>query len=300
MKLPNFLIVGAAKAGTTSLYQYLNQHPDIYMPSRIKETFFFSGITAEKFPGMGHEYAKSAITNLDKYLELFSEAKEQKAIGEACVAYLYYYEISLKRILALLGKNIKIIICLRHPVDRSYSNYLHHVREGWETLSFLEAIKAESWRKEKGWWWGFEYLPVSQYYSQVKAYLDVFGKERTLIILYEDLLEDQLGGIQKIFQFLDVDNSFVPDTSKKYNQSLIPRNQTLHKFINKPNQIMSILKRKVPHHLLKQMTDNLNTLNLTEPPKLPAEERRKLIPLYQEDILKLQDLIQRDLTHWLE
>ena len=304
MVLPNFLIVGAAKTGTTSLYHYLKQHPDIYMPSSIKETFFLSGITSEMFPGVGHRYGKRMITELDEYLSLFKDVGSETAVGEACVAYLYFYQKSIPKIIEVLGEEVKIIICLRDPVDRAYSNYLHHVRDNLEDLPFSEAIKAESWRKEKGWWWGFEYLPVSYYYEQVKAYIDVFGRGKTLIILYEDLHQDSLEVMKNTFRFLKIDDSFTPDMSLKYNVSKnvarLPKNKAAQDLVSHLNPVKSIGKKFFPNFVRKLIGDRLKNINMTTLSEVSQQDRRKLVSLYQNDILQLQDLIGRDLSHWLE
>jgi hypothetical protein len=302
MTLPNFLVVGAAKSGTTSLYYYLKQHPEIYMPDNIKETFFFSSITAEQFSGPGNKYARTAITSLQDYEKLFELAGSRKAIGEACVAYLYYYQTSIEKILKLLGREIKIIIALRNPVDRAYSNYLHHLRENWEPLSFVEATteKVQNQRKQDGWWWGFEYLPVSFYYEQVKAYIDIFGKERVLVILHDDLVSDAQVAIEKIFRFLAVDPSFIPDTTIRHNVSLVPRNKKIHSLLSKPNFYNTALRKVLPKKFYKELFEELKNRNLIKPPKLSMEDRIKLMPVFREDIFKLQDLIQRDLSSWSE
>lgn len=299
MKLPNFLIVGAAKCGTTSLYHYLKQHPAIYMPAHIKETFFLSQTTQAMFPGPGNFYATLAIQTLDNYQKLFTDIRDEKAIGEACVAYLFYYEIAINRILQLLGKDVKIIICLRDPSDRAYSNYLHHVKDNIEPLSFLEAIEAENWRREAGWWWGFEYVTASLYCRQVQAYLDAFGQEKVLIILYDDLVQKPIQVLTNIFEFLEINAQFMPDISTKYNISVVPRNKFLREFLTQSNPIRSTLKRILPGNIYWRLVTKLLTLNSRESPKLSKAQRRRLIPKFRKDILKLQDLIQIDLSHWL-
>ena len=93
--LPNFLIVGAAKSGTTSLYYYLQEHPEIYIPGEIKETFFFSQINSHTFPEPhGHAYGTDKIWNISDYNNLYKSASGYKAVGEACTSYLYYHKES--------------------------------------------------------------------------------------------------------------------------------------------------------------------------------------------------------------
>jgi hypothetical protein len=299
--VPNFLIVGAAKAGTTSLHHYLKQHPDIFMPEEIKETFFFSGITRESFPGPGNNYGYRAISTLEDYMRLFNKAQTQKAIGEACVAYLYFHHAAIPKIVSTLGKDIKIVISLRHPADRAFSNYLHHVRDGLESLAFSEAIKAEPWRKQNGWWWGFEYVTVGFYADQVKAYLDAFGHEHVLILLYDNLVISPLDLMRTLFQFLDVDQPFLPNMSVKYNVSGIPQNRFLQQFLKKPHPIKKILRPFVPPRLRQRITANLKNRVSSKlvKPVFPPEVRRELIDIYYEDIQRLQSLIDLDLSHWL-
>lgn len=297
--LPNFLIAGAAKAGTTALYYYLKQHPDIYMPDHIKETFFFTGLTPESFAGSNNLYGRNMVLDFEEYKSLFNKAHARKAVGEACVAYLYFYQSTIPRIVNFLGQEVKIIISLRDPVERAFSNYLHHVRDGIETLSFEDAVKAEGIRELNKWWWGFQYIKVGFYFNQVKAYLDTFGKDQTLILIYDDFKSNPSGVIKEIFQFLEVDDTFTPDLSLRYNVSGVPKNKTLHAFLTKPNLVKKILKPLIPKEQRLRVTTKLVNQNLIRPP-LPPEIRNQLIDVYREDILKLQELIQRDLTNWLE
>ena len=303
MAMPNFLIVGAAKAGTTSLHHYLKQHPDIFMPEEVKETFFFSGITRESFPGPGNNYyGYRAVSILEDYVKLFKKVQAQKAIGEACVAYLYFHHVTIPRIIDALGKDVKIIISLRHPADRAFSNYLHHVRDGLDELPFAEAIKAEPWRKQNGWWWGFEYIAVGFYFNQVKAYFDAFSHKRVFIILYDDFALSPAETMKAIFKFLDVDETFVPDMSSKHNVSGIPKNKFLQTFLKRPHPVKSVIRPFLPSKLRRRLVAQLRnhvSANLLRP-SFPLETRRALIKTYREDIVKLQDLIGRDLSQWLE
>ena len=136
--LPNFLVVGAAKSGTSSLHNYLNQHPEIFMPSfrdgvNVKEPQFF---VRESVMDRLH----SGIWNWQDYKDLFFQVKDEKAIGEASVFYLYYFEEAINNIKKYLGDQIKIIIILRNPIDRAYSAYQHVSRSMKEELSFEEAL----------------------------------------------------------------------------------------------------------------------------------------------------------------
>jgi len=153
IKLPNFLIVGAPKSGTTSLYYYLKEHPEIYM-SKLKEPHFFSK-ECKNLPFRGpkdESLGSTKYMNLtwEDYQNLFKGAITYKAVGEASADYLYYFKCSIKNIKKYLG-NPKIIIILRNPIERAFSAYLHMLRDGREYLSFREALHMEEERKKNNW-----------------------------------------------------------------------------------------------------------------------------------------------------
>ena len=160
---PNFFIVGAAKAGTTSLHRYLEQHPQVFMSSVKEPRFFEAGW--EKI-GKARFLIPARIAGEREYLQLFKEAGESKAIGEASPSYLYDEEAPY-----LIKEKIpkaKIIISLRDPIDRAYSQYLHFVRAGIETKPFCDALFNEL---------GDYYVQPGQYSDQVRRYLEVFGRD---------------------------------------------------------------------------------------------------------------------------
>lgn len=298
MKLPNFLLIGAGKAGTTALYEYLNQHPQIYM-SPVKEPNFFAFMGEEVgFRGPGEEETmnKSAVTDFDTYKMLFKAVTTEKAIGEASHWYLYS-PLAADRIKQYLP-DVKLIAILRDPVKRAYSDFLHFVRDQQEThTDFLEAVSDEEERVASNWAFG-HYIRRGLYYEQIKRYFDRFERAQLAISLTEDLKADSITLMQNIFQFLEVDNTFVPDVDYKPNVSGIPQNKALHSFLSKSNPLRKIVEPIAPIGLRK-FAIRLQGKNIFHPPLTP-EIRQQLIPLFREDILKLQDLIQRDLSNWLK
>lgn len=301
---PNFFIVGAAKSGTTSLFHYLKQHPEIFLPN-TKENFFFAELRKNTFTGVGNFYGDNIVEKWDDYLKLFRGIKSEIAIGEACVGYLYFYEKTIKNMKKYLSYFPKIIILLRNPVERAFSNYSHHVRDGIENLSFEKVINRQiiEQRADQNYWWGFDYIKVGLYYSQVKAYVSTFGKENVRIYLHEDLNEAPTQVLKDIFKFLKVDESFNPDTKTKYNISGIPKSKKLQDFLLGHDSSFKKLVRPIAFKLIgKEKTEkivnsfwnkNLKRLNID------PEIKCKLSELYREDILKLQNLINRDLSSWL-
>ena len=298
-KLPNFLIVGAERSGTTSLYYYLKEHPQIFTPKR-KECRFFSNMSGNH-RGPGDEYMNnSIIKNIKDYKFLFEGVSNEKAIGDISPDYLYFYKNSINNINKYLI-NPKIIIILRNPIKRAYSNYFLHIREERETLSFEEAIKEDKNRRNHNWAWGWYFVDVGFYYNQVKAYLDNF--EQVKIYLFDDLKKDTLSLVKDIYGFLGVDTSFAPNVKIRYNVTGIPKNKFIHKFLREPNILKSmvkpVVKTLIPRGERRKIIEKIKMKNLQKPQMKP-ETREYLKNLYQEDILKLQDLIKRDLSSWLE
>jgi Sulfotransferase family len=307
MKMPNFLVIGAAKSGTTALYEYLKQHPQIYM-SWLKEPHFFA-FEGEKpyFRGPGDQelYNYIVVDNLGEYLALFQGASSETAIGEASVNYLY-----LPRACARIKHYLpeaKLIAVLRDPVERAYSSFLHMTRDGREPLNdFAQALRAEGGRIQDGWAPIWHYKQAGFYHAQLKRYYEAFAREQIRVYLYEDLNNDPVSVLLDIYRFLGVDETFGPDISKRYNVSGVPKNERLHafySFLMRPHPIKSAFKPLVPSGLrrrfLERLVNTIRNRNLVKPP-LSENVRRQLTEAYRGDILRLQGLIQRDLSGWLQ
>ena len=300
MEVPNFLIIGAAKAGTTSLYDWLNQHPQIYM-TPTKETNFFA------FEGEEISYPKGSIsegyldgfkTSFESYMEQFQGVTNEIAIGEASPSYLYHTKAAAR--IKYYCPDVKLIAILRDPVERAYSQFLHHAREGFENcLDFIAALREEDNRILNKWWWGYFYVDGGFYYTQLQRYFEKFDSSKIKVYLYEDLRSNRYDLIKDIFQFLEVDDNFIPDTSTKYNVTGIPKNKFLHELLSKQNFLKTSVKAIMPQGLRRKLAMNLKNANLVKP-EFSLEIRKQLIEIYREDILKLQNLIQRDLSSWLQ
>lgn len=289
MAMPNFLIIGAMKSGTTALYYYLEQHPQIYM-SPVKEPDFFC-FEGEKDPG-GNQ-----VTDIDTYRSLFKTVSGEKAIGEASHCYLYEPK-ALERIKHYVPE-ARLLAILRDPADRAYSHFLHRVRDGTEPASgFAQALREDARRKSPQ-----DYIGRGLYYAQLKRYFESFQHDRIRVYLYEDLSVKPIDTLHDAFRFLEVEDSFVPDVSLKRNVSGYPKYKVLDELLRRPNFIKQALKLYLPARLrwrLSTAFDSLKNRNLTEPPSMPAEVRGQLIETYREDVLELQELIGRDLSQWLQ
>ncbi len=294
MTLPNFLIIGAAKAGTTALDSYLKQHPQIYMTPEKETNFFaFEGETL-KFNGIGDSaIAQFSITDLATYEQEFWGVKQEKAIGEACPSYLYS-EKAVERIYHHIP-NAKLIVILRNPVDRAYANFLHLIRDNREPeKDFAKALEAECDRIANNWEWFWHYIQLGFYHRQLERYYQRFNSDQIRVYLYEDLRDDALKLIKNIFTFLEVEINFEPDMTIRPNKSGMPKNELLHRFLTKPNPLKSLVKPLLPASFRQKIQHQ----NLTTPVISP-EVREKLINIYRSDILACQELINRDLSSWL-
>ena len=182
MTMPNFIIIGSGKCGTTSLYHYLNQHPDIFM-SPMKETNFFSFEEKQlDFRGIGdYELTSSSVTKLKDYEDLFKSVTNEHAIGEASPVYIYD-ENTPTRIKNYIP-NAKIIAILRDPSDRAFSNYMSRFAKGFEPITdFSTALAMEDKRKKDNWSFMFHYRSQGFYYSMLKRYYDLFDADQIKIL----------------------------------------------------------------------------------------------------------------------
>lgn len=311
--MPNFLIIGAQRSGTTSIYAYLKQHPQVYMSS-IKEPKFFVFDGEEPNFGDSHDLEASvtryqairnaSITNIEDYRALFRGVTNQKAIGEASPHYLYSPRAPSR--IKKYVPNVKLIAILRDPVERAYSNYFLDVRQGDKQFvdNFVQSVKQETNKNiDDIWSGGIHFLRKGFYYTQLMRYFDIFNYNQIRVYLYEDLKNDPIGLMYDIFCFLGVDDTFVPDISEKLSTSAsyVSSKKTPFNRFQTVENAMTLFKLFIPKLVRQKIKTYINFRNENfVKPKLPKEIRKEFILIYREDILKLQDLIQRDLSKWLE
>lgn len=298
VKLPDFLVVGAARSGTTSLFRYLNEHPRIFIPE-MKESYFLA------YDGKVTEFAHHktpVVSDFDGYAALFESAGEDQILGEVSASYLYLHETTIPNIKKYIPdwRILKIIIILREPAERAFSMHSAFVTWDEEPLKFEDALKKCRERIKNNWHPEFDYLGYGFYYEQVKAYLDTFPQVK--IYLYEDLGSDAEGLVKDMFGFLGVDGSFVPAVGEKHNPSKVPKSRSVFRMLREPNFLSTKLPlvKLIPLDTRIAVTERLKGLNIKKTVRMKKKTRRYLKELYREDILKLQELIERDLSGWLE
>ena len=267
-----------------------------------KEPRFLSKGPGNNHNGPGdHIAAKSSIKTFDEYKSLFRNSKECTARGEASIENLYYHKNAILNIKKYIG-DPKIIIILRNPVARAYSAYSFLRRDGWETLTFKDALMREAERKTLGYKWMWRYREAGMYSRQVEAYLQNFSKVK--IHLFDELVNDLPTLVRDLYTFLEVDPSFDPEISTRHNPSGIPVNNLLHDIFVKPKRLHKFA-RTLGGSIMGQeawlrLRERLRGLVLRKPDPIPPEIAEELREYYRHDILRLSRLTGLNLSSWLE
>jgi len=305
VKLPNFLLVGAMKSGTTSIYNYLKEHPQIFLPYK-KEPKFFASSPFLKIDNPKYNFQKicnsKPFSSIDDYKNLFKDVKNEVAIGEASPHYLYTYETTIPVIKKYLG-DIKIILILRNPADRAFSAYKHNrdydpgAPHLYEELSFEDALVVETERiKSSNLPMMFFYKSLGLYYDQVNDYKNNFTN--VFICTFEELKSDPLLLMKRIYSYLGVEDKFKPNIEIKYNVSSSKKMSYLQLGTN--YTIVKILL-----YYLTKLVGNANLQKIAnkilkeDKSTLDNNTKKLLIDEFRVDILKLEKLINKDLSHWL-
>ena len=297
MHLPNFVLIGAQKAGTTAIAHYLAQHPQIYMSSMKEPGFFDFEDHPPNFKGpQDQSLYTSVISKFDDYVKLFDAVTDEIAIGEATTWYLYSKRAP-HRIKHYIPE-AKLIVILRNPVDRAFSAYMHAIRDEREHLDFKAALEAENQRIAEGWEYLWHYKTISQYSQQLNNYFSIFNPNQIRIYLYEDLCNQPEALLEDIFDYLGVDQTFKPQVFTRLNISGKKKSLAIDELLKDKHPLKRFLKPLLPVKLRKQMANRVRILNSSRS-ECPQVIKRKLIEDLREDILTLQNLIDRDLSHWL-
>ncbi|MCS6991196.1 MAG: sulfotransferase domain-containing protein [Chitinophagales bacterium] len=290
--LPNFLCVGAQKSGTTTLDQILRQHPDIFLPRKVKETKFF--VFADRYARGVRWYEQ----------EFFADWQGQKAVGEVDPAIMFE-EQAASRIRETLGTEVKLIFLLRNPATRAYSHYLMSRRRGWETLSFSEALRAEPQRlkQDPEHRLRFSYLARGFYASQVERFLRSFPRSHLLfLIMEEDFIRNREKTFHRIQEFLNVPVRKL-NLDIRRNEAADVRFSWLQQLVRARGWLRSAAATLLPRRLrrrLHQAAEQWFTAPARDP-HLSTELTLQLIHQYfLEDIHRLETLIDRDLSCWYQ
>lgn len=302
--LPTFLVIGAAKAGTTSIYHYLRMHPEVFLNAKKETNFFAFENKILDFKNENNELAginNSSINSYDKYIEEFKKANH-KAVGEVSPWYLYFAKESSENIKKYIP-NVNLIVILRNPVDRAFSSFSHLIGDGRETRNnFCDALLEEESRIKRNFAPLWHYVTAGFYFEQLLEFYKRFDDSQIKVFLYEDFIRDPDEIVRNLFDFIGVDSSIELPESIHVNKSGVPSNW-IGKFLLSKSFSKDALKIVLPNkiserfhtsEIRKKLLDkSLTRIHIKE------SDRDFLEKIYKDDILALQDLINKDLTHWL-
>lgn len=269
MILPNFLICGAEKSGTTSLYKYLNSHPDILF-SKPKETFFFN-----------RHFSKGKKW----FAEHFNDYSGEKLIGEGTATTMYSSKAP-QRIQEVLGSP-KLIFVLRNPIDRAYSQYYFYLKKGKiePSQSFVESIKEDSWG----------ILSKGIYIDHLIKFSN-FDKK---ILLSKDLKRKPVSTIREVFSFLGVNNKFYPTVGEEYNKTTYPRSRATYHYIRSVwHAIRSVVEPTFPGAVDVVRKKVRNIMFGKKKPEMSREVKEYLQDFYADPNVRLEHYLDSDLSHW--
>jgi hypothetical protein len=271
---PNFLVIGVAKGGTTSLYHYLRQHPDIFL-SALKEVNYFAyeGVPGERFP----------VTTWEGYLALFAAAGGARAVGESSPSYLSTPGAAA-RIRERLPE-VRLVASLRNPADRAWSGWLMRRRHGRDARPAEAAFGPEE-----------PHVRLGFYHQRLLPYFERFDADRIQVCLFEDLARDPVGVCRQMFAFLGVDSGFAPDVSERHNPGGVPRSPWLHRAVSSSALAWRI--RGIAPAGLRRLVRRVRDAALAPAPPIPPELRARLLALYRDDVARLEDRLRRDLSVW--
>ncbi len=277
---PNLFLVGAAKAGTTSVYEELARHPRVFM-SPMKEPHFFSRIQ----PSPERRAFFPHVSDEAEYLALFDGASGEDLVGEASTSYLWD-EHAAERI-RRVAPDARILIMLRDPVERAYSQYWNDVREGIESRPFADAVAAEERSGRGAWGVTSLYIDCGRYAEQVARYLDRFG-DRVLMAFLEDLVRDRAGTMAGIRSFLGLDADAPGVEARPGNPASAPRN-ALSRAILASGRARTIARATVPRSLRARLRAAL--VKEISPPAMDPETRRRLEEIFRPEVARLAELL---------
>ncbi len=287
MTLPNFVIAGAMKGGTTSIFEYLGQHPQVFT-SPIKETRYFT-YNPDDPVHVAKGYRNFPVRTMADYKAQFVGVTDEVAIGEATPNYLIspHAPVRMKESIP----DVRLIFSLRHPVNRLYSIYLMGVTRGSVSGDVYVDLKP-----------GGELATFHKYSPYFKHWLNYFDPSQMKLVLFEDFKANSLGIMQSIFRYLEIDEQFLPDTTRRYNVGGVPKNKLSGSFARglrqvRNTQVFRTLKPYLPESI-RSWNSTLRGAALRKADPLPEDLALELITFYKDDVLELQDLLEIDLGAW--
>ena len=296
-RLPDFLVIGAFKSGTTSLMSYLSQHPDVMVPWLQEPNFFGAedfSLSLEGVKGARRDvdgaYGRRRTNTLAQYTNLFADVPAGCVVGESSPQYMTH-PAACERIRSLVP-DCKLVAILRNPIDRAFSDYSMFVRDGIEKDPFDVVIHRPRSIKPMG-----HYVETGMYGKQLQPFFETFPEEQLKVYLHDDLRADPSEVLRSLFSWLGVDPTFEPNVSEMMNPSGVPRNSLVAGAYIARRRLQPYLKPIVPRGMQRRLDVRLER-GLQKDVVAP-EVRRELAEMFTDDVALLSKLIDRDLSHWL-
>lgn len=295
-RLPDFLIIGAYKCGTTSLVDYLGQHPDIHLPWLQEPNYFAYETDSESTQlkpevDWGSLYRRHRARTLAQYQTLFDDAPASSVVGECSPEYMRSPH-AWRRIKATVP-SVRLIAILRNPAERAHSDYQAFVRDGLEQEPFSSTIQRSRSTEP-----GHQYVTTGFYGAQLRPYFEAFDREQLRVVLMDDLRQDGAAVVRDLCSWLGVDVSgWAPDLSVTRNVSGRPGNVAVAAAFRARRRLRPWIKPLVPPRLQRR-ADDLLASGLRRD-ALPADAKKQLLEIYHDDIRLLEQLLERDLSPWL-
>jgi hypothetical protein len=291
--LPTFIIAGAQKSGTTSLWYYLKAHPQVSMAAKKEPTFFTN------IPGCGdNPDGKSPRCSgvyergLDWYQSLFQGCKNARAIGEASTQYMTEEdapELMLRHI-----PDVQLVFMFRDPVERAFSNYWQEVKEGWTLPGFADLVRQRHPALKR-------YLYVSSYHLHLERYLRFFPRQQLSVYLYDDLLSNPAGLVRQVYRFIGVDEGFTPpNLGRTYNEKMTFHSRQFNQFLADLAFNWRLVFKIEPPGWLSKISLHLIEINRrpVSQPELSRELRANLVSEFVDTIDYLEAYLGRPLPGW--
>ncbi len=299
VQIPDVFIGGAAKSGTTTLYNYLIQHPHVFFPDSKKEPFYFS-FAGKKPLYTDDKFIESIVWQTDNYFQLYEKASLDQLLIDGSTSYLYdasHCTGSIKKMYGGKAQDLKFIFILRNPVDRAWSHYMYLLRNGVENMPFEKAIQEHVIRERKNMRWGFDYLNYGSYFKQLSHFYKEFNEDQLFVCLFEDLANpDNL--MDQIYSFLNLET---PEFDKVIhsNPSGVPTNKKMVKLLLKNKKMKKLVNKLGPETKQKVLLARDKILGrFLERKEMSLELRNQLQVHFRTEIDQLEKLIDRDLSAW--
>lgn len=294
---PDFLVIGAARSGTTALYQYLAEHPGLFLTEPKEPHYFALAGTTPAFTGPGDRETinRLAVPDREDYLRLYEAARPDQVRGEASVSTMYHpAAVSLVR---EMNPAARLVCMLRDPVDRAFSAYGFMRTRGWEPCgTFEEALADEPRRIAEGWHHIWHYTAMSRYGEQLHHVLDVFPREQVLVLRHEDMAADPDAVLTRVYAHLGVPpvrRTVAPDPHR----SGEPRSRFLGRVVSTHHPLKKLLSPVVPVSLRRRLRRQIVARNIVRTSYRP-ETRRELVAGFGPDLDLLEQVTGLDVTAW--